>query len=121
LIPLPEAKDFEGRSNAKRQLSQQRKSSKRLSPEQRDAAKAFIDAIPTGQWTSYKDVAIAATGNPLGAMGQAAQFGASPKKVATSSRHQPPRPSRERMRRAAHAGRSLVGAPTAAAARNVDP
>lgn len=69
LIPLPEAKDFEGRSNAKRQLSQQRKTSKRLTPEQRDAVKAFIDAIPAGQWTSYKDVAIAATGNPMGAMG----------------------------------------------------
>jgi alkylated DNA nucleotide flippase Atl1 len=69
LIPLPEAKDFEGRSTAKRQLNQQRKTSKRLTPEQRDAVKTFIDAIPTGQWTSYKDVAIAATGNPLGAMG----------------------------------------------------
>jgi len=69
LIPLPEAKDFEARSTAKRQISQQRKASKRLTQEQRDAVKAFIDAIPTGKWTSYKDVSIAATGNPMGAMG----------------------------------------------------
>ena len=69
LIPLPEAKDYEARSTAKRQVSQRRKRSQRLSPEQRERVKEFIAAIPDGQWTSYKEVAMAATGNPQGGMG----------------------------------------------------
>ena len=69
LIPLPEAKDYEARSAAKRHVNQRRKRRHRLSPEQRERVKEFIAAIPDGRWTSYKDVALAATGNPQGGMG----------------------------------------------------
>lgn len=69
LIPLPESKDYEARSTVKRQVSQQRKSSKRLTADQRARIRDFIAAIPDGRWTSYKEVGLAATGNPLAGMG----------------------------------------------------
>lgn len=68
LIPLREAKDFEQRTAAKRQVSQQRKSAKKLTPEQRQTIRDFIAAIPDGRWAAYVDVA-EAIGNRQAAMG----------------------------------------------------
>lgn len=68
LIPLPEAKDFEARTAAKRQVSQRRKSAGKLTDDQRATIRSFVDAIPKGQWAAYVDVA-EAIGNRAAAMG----------------------------------------------------
>ncbi|HXS32474.1 MAG TPA: hypothetical protein VN758_01705 [Solirubrobacterales bacterium] len=49
LIPLPEAADFEVRMQSKREKG----AAKRATPIDWESAKAFIDSIPTGRWTSY--------------------------------------------------------------------
>jgi alkylated DNA nucleotide flippase Atl1 len=63
LIPLPEAADFEVRVQEKR-----RRASEARDPARIDfgLARAFVDSIPLGRWTTYGDVA-AAAGAPRGA------------------------------------------------------
>lgn len=69
LIPLPEARDYEARSTAKRRISQQRQSARQLTPAQREAVAAFIAAIPEGRWTSFGGVGFVVTGRQGGGGG----------------------------------------------------
>lgn len=64
LIPLPQAAEFEVRLQEKRRRSASRKSIS--TPIDRELARAFIESVPEGRWTSYRDVAVA-SGSPHGA------------------------------------------------------
>jgi alkylated DNA nucleotide flippase Atl1 len=67
LIPLPEAADYEVRLQKKRRRASAKK---KTIPLDYEAAREFIDSIPTGRWASYGDVAAAAgnrlAGQPIG-------------------------------------------------------
>jgi alkylated DNA nucleotide flippase Atl1 len=66
LIPLPESGDYEVKVAEKLQAAASKKGT--AAPLNHEKAKAFIAAIPEGQWAAYIDVALAGD-SPKGAMG----------------------------------------------------